>query len=331
MAKKVLTQKPNELPDFPRVISIGFLEGRCNLTCPKCPVFGENRDKENPIKGEMPLEEARKLFDEIKGTHAVVSGQGYTEPFLQKNLWEYLKEMRARDIPVSMNTNGLLMTDEYAQRIIDLKIDCIFVSIDAMTKEALKKVRSTDKLEKITDAVFSLLKARGDTVYTRIGVSFVEEEANKHEKDDFINYWTQYVDAVRVCELWSGSSHQGASTVSVERRPCSMLYDNMLIHHNGDVSICCWDGKGVTKMGNVFKQGIKGVWLGEDFQKARYYHETGQYDKVPYCLPCTDWLRNEFIEEETVADVLIRRTPLLTYYNRIDKLQTWKNRHVPIN
>lgn len=192
-----------------------------------------------------------------------------------------------------------------------------------MTKDTLQKVRGTPKFDQVKQAVFNLLEARGENLETRIGVSFVVEEANKHERDEFVKFWIQYVDAVRVAEMYSKINAGAYQDISDDREPCSMLYDTMLIHNNGDVPVCCWDGNGQTNVGNVFKDGIYGVWHGEGFQKARFYHETGQFDKVSFCRGCKDWPRNVIVEEVVVDNILIRRSPLLVYYNRMDRLGTW--------
>jgi radical SAM protein with 4Fe4S-binding SPASM domain len=103
-----------------------------------------------------------------------------------------------------------------------------------------------------------------------------------------------------------------------------MLYQNMYIHHNGDVAVCCWDAYGKTNLGNVFKQGVKGVWHGKEFQRLRRLHETGQWKKIPFCTACQDWPRYIYTEEIQRGNLLIRKTPLMIYYNRIDRLETWR-------
>jgi hypothetical protein len=75
-------------------------------------------------------------------------------------------------------------------------------------------------------------------------------------------------------------------------------------------------------MGNVFEKGVKEIWHGEEFAKARYYHETEQWDQVPFCTGCNGWAQYEYSEE--IRDgLLIRRSPEYTYYNLIDRLSSW--------
>jgi len=307
------------VPEYPKNVAIGLYEGYCNLKCPKCVAFGDSRS-DTLIRGAMDRENAYRLLDELEGKDTVVALGGCAEPLLQKDCVSYYKEMKDRGMQVHINTNGVLLTEELAQQLIDIEVDCVLVSIDATTKETLKKTRGIDDLDRIEQAVFSLLKARGNRLTTRLGVSFVAEPANESEKDEFISNWLQHVDVVRIAELFRKDDVFDRPD---ERGPCSFLFEYMVIHHNGDVPICCWECNGETNLGNVFEQDIKTVWHGEGFQQARHYHETGQFDRIPLCKNCTDWNRNYLKEEETSNGILIRKSPRMTFYNRIDRLSTW--------
>lgn len=322
-----MAQNKISLTNFPGKISIGFHEGVCNLNCPKCLVHGK-RDKDiSIIKGTMKPANICQLLDELRDLDIMVEPSVYTEPLAQKDFLYAVKEVKARGLKVAINTNGILLTEKLTQTLIELDIDCIFVSIDATSENVLMQVRGTDKLKEIHHAVFALLKTRGDHAHPRIGVSFTVEEENRFQQEAFWKYWIQYVDAVRVNELFVLTGENKTFLKANHRKPCRLLYDSMLIHHNGDVALCCLDAFGATKVGNVFEQGVQGVWLGETFQKMRYFHETGQFSQIPFCQHCQDWMRYELKEEETIDNILIRRSPLLTYYNRLDRLENWRLRY----
>ena len=72
-----------------------------------------------------------------------------------------------------------------------------------------------------------------------------------------------------------------------------------------------------------FKDGVAAVWQGEEFAKVRYYHETAQWDKVPFCKSCNGWAQYEY-EEEVRDGIMIRRSPQFTYYNKIERLNNWQ-------
>ena len=79
-----------------------------------------------------------------------------------------------------------------------LSSGALFFSLDSMTPETLKIVRGVDKLEKIKRNLFMMLDVRGNATLPRIGATFTVQRANEHELDDFVDYWTQHADVVRV-------------------------------------------------------------------------------------------------------------------------------------
>jgi radical SAM protein with 4Fe4S-binding SPASM domain len=314
---------PLPVPDLPSKILMDLQEGYCNLKCPKCLVHGsDDIEAIKAIRGYMSLEDARKILDEVMVASPLVQPTLWSEPLLARDFRQHITDMKERGIAVALNTNGLLLTEEIAQFFVDIKLDSLFISIDATTPETLKKVRGVDKLEQIQEAVFRMLRVRGDATYPRIGVSFAFEKENQQEHDEFVSYWVKYVDVVRVNQVYEGGRWQRIP-MPENRVPCKAIYHTMAIHHDGDVSVCCLDGFKETNLGNVVKEGVKSVWLGEEFQKVRYYHETGQYDRIPFCKNCNVWA-NYIYEEEIQANLLIRRSPGMTYYNSIERLPGWE-------
>ncbi len=226
---------------------------------------------------------------------------------------------------MSVNTNGFLINDDIAEFLVNLPFDSISISIDATTSETLLKTRGTNDLDKLKESVFKLLKYRGDKNRPRIGVSFILEEVNSSEKDDFINYWLKYVDVVRVSSFIDQDSHSSWSTTTTipsKRIPCPLLYEEMTVNFNGDIPICCHDSFCKYKMGNVFEDGVKNVWHGENFNRVRTLHENGNFDQIDICKNCDVWSENIFFEQEEKEDIIIKRSYTTEFYNRKDKLYT---------
>jgi radical SAM protein with 4Fe4S-binding SPASM domain len=233
----------------------------------------------------------------------------------------YVRAVKERGMGLAMNTNGLTFRRPMAEFFVEVGLDAVCFSIDATTKETLKKVRGVDKLDKIHRAIELMLEVRGDHKLPRVGASFVIQPANRHEEKTFVERWAPKVDFVRTSQLFEAGGFP-AITLQSKRTPCSALYNTMAIHANGNVSYCCLDGFGETSVGNVFEEGVRGVWHGDKLNEVRHYHETGQWDKVPFCKKCDRWASYEF--EETIRDgLLIRSSPEYTYYNRIDRLDNW--------
>lgn len=315
---------PLPVADVPERLLIDFAT-RCNLRCPMCVVWGsEEARKVDEVQGIMDIERARRLLDEVMAARPLVQPNMWGEPLLIPELETVIGDLKTRGLPVAMNTNGLRLNPNVCRMLIDLKVDAVMVSIDATTPATLQKVRGIDKLDKIEEGVHRLLDLRGDGKLPRIGVSFTVQETNRHEQDAFVERWSKRVDVVRVGLLFDGDRGTFPEMAAgPDRRPCPTLYNTLPVHNDGTVRMCCLDGFRATNMGNVFDNGVAGVWHGGEFAKARYYHETGQWDKVPFCKNCNGWAENLYGEE--VRDgLLIRRSPQFVYFNRIDRLSNWK-------
>lgn len=314
--------KPLPVPELPPRVLLD-LATKCNLRCPMCPVWGsEDQNAIDSVAGVMNMDASRRLLDELTAAHPLVQPNIYGEPLLVPNLRERIIDMKARGMSIALNTNGLTLRDDMARFFVEQEIDSVMFSIDSVTPETLKKIRGIDKLAKIETAVFRMLQARGDSEKPRIGVSFTIQDNNKHELDAFIKRWVGVVDVVRTCPIFENGTFQGVHEPA-ERLPCPAMYKTLPVHNDGQVTICCLDGFKATNVGNVFEQGVKDVWNGEAFAKIRYYHETGQWDKVPFCKSCNGWAQYEY-EEEIRDGIMIRRSPQFTYYNKIARLANWQ-------
>lgn len=309
-----------ELP--PRLV-LDLQSNKCNLRCPKCPVHGSSEyERVKFMRGSMSFDNLQGILDEVMVATPLIQPCLYSEPLLDPNFCRNVTAMKERGIAVAVNTNGLLLTEDLARFFVEKKIDSIFFSIDAMTGETFKRIKGIDKFKVLEMAVHEMLMLREDRAYPRIGVSFTIEEENRHEKEKFVDYWSKHVDVIRVNELYVHEKFVNVPTVE-KRTVCRRIFNSMVIRYDGDVSLCCLDGFKVTQLGNVFKNGVKGVWKSEEFSLVRHYHETGQYEKVPFCKNCNGWMEDLY-EDEMVGNLLIRRSPLTVYYNRIDRLSSWK-------
>lgn len=317
------TWTPRPVQEFPERLLMDFAT-RCNLRCPMCPVWGvEDEQAIESVKGVMDLEAGRRILDEVMTAKPMIAPSIYGEPLLIPNMKEVFSDMKERGLPIAVNTNGLTMSEKIANFWVDIQVDSIMFSLDATTPGTLKIVRGVDTLAKIEGAVFRLMKARGERDYPRIGVSFTVQDDNKHELDDFVARWIGVVDVVRIglmFDIHDGTYHD--MHTPKKRQPCPAIYNTMPIHNDGSARLCCLDGLRSTNMGNVLKDGVAAVWHGEEFAKVRYFHETGQWDEVPFCKNCNGWAQHDY-EEEVRDGLLIRRSPQYTYYNKINRLKNW--------
>jgi MoaA/NifB/PqqE/SkfB family radical SAM enzyme len=317
-----LNWKPLPVNELPERVLIDFAT-KCNLRCPMCPVWGsDDAEAVDSVKGIMDVERARKILDEMMAAKPLVQPCIYGEPLLIPSFKARILDMKSRGMTVAINTNGLTLNDDIAKFMVDNKVDSVFFSLEGVTRDALEKVRGVDKIEKIEAAIFRLMAVRGENDLPRIGVTMTVQDGNRHEEKAFVDRWSGIVDCVRVGLLFESGTFPEMLTPE-SRTPCPAIYNTLPVHNDGTVPLCCLDGLRATKMGNVFEDGVKAVWQGEEFAKARYYHETKQWDKVPFCKSCNGWAQHAF-EDEVRDGLLIRRSPQYSYYNRIARLGNWR-------
>ena len=217
--------KPLPVPDLPERMLVDFAT-KCNLRCPMCPVWGSDDEREiDQVTGVMDLAAARKMLNEVITTKPMIAPSIYGEPLLIPNMREVFLDIKARGLPIAVNTNGLTLNEEIARFWVDIKADSIMFSLDATTRQTLRKVRGIDKLEKIESAVFRLMKARGESDFPRIGVSFTVQDDNKHEVEAFVARWVGVVDVVRIGLMFdteAGTYHD--MRTQTERKPCPAIF-----------------------------------------------------------------------------------------------------------
>lgn len=256
---------------FPKIILIDNFNG-CNLRCSIC----DHKNMTRPIKYmEIPL--YHKIIDEIaaESPESRVWQIYFGDPFLCRDMAErikYAKDAGLKD--VVLNSNGLAMTKERAERLIIAGLDYMYVGIDAATEETYNKIRIGGNFERTKANVLEYRK-----MSPNIFVQFVETEFNKHEKEPFIKFWNDRDISVKIRPMvsWIGLIDNGNNNPKQKTGPCYWYQNSMSILNSGDVSLCACDLHGRYIQGEVRTRKIKDVWT-----------EMQLRDPAP-CRTCKDW------------------------------------------
>lgn len=308
------------MSNFPNKILLGLQEGSCNLKCPKCFTHSPDPISSLPRKsGYMDFSKFTKLLDEIasKNPKARVTAQTWDEPFLHPKLLDYIAEIKKRNLFCSIDTNGILLNEENAKALVLLEVDSIFISLDAFTPELYQEIRGLDKLDHIKKNILKLIKVRSDNKFPRIGVSYVQEEKNKHEVELFIDEWAEKVDCIRVNKIFE--KDRSVDIIPTERYSCWSLEDSIMIACDGSVGLCCVDTHYQNEIGNAFESGLENVWMNSRFNKIRSKHSEGKFGDVSICKDCSLWKNDDIIREDR-EKVIVAKSSTHTYYNNKKRL-----------
>ena len=112
---------------------------KCNLRCIMCDIWKHQKGKE-----ELSTEQVFDIIEEARDwgvKYFVLSGG---EPMLRRDLFTIIERASAKGIHVCMTTNGLLIDQEKARRLVDAGLHSIDVSLDGATAETNDKIRGID-------------------------------------------------------------------------------------------------------------------------------------------------------------------------------------------
>ncbi|MBZ0111242.1 MAG: radical SAM protein [Thermoanaerobaculia bacterium] len=103
------------------------LTKKCNLKCPHCYL-----DAGKSASRELDTAECLALVDEMAdlGTEMVILTGG--EPLLRKDIYEIASAASRRGLWVVMGTNGVLVTDAVAQKMVECGVKGVGISIDSI-------------------------------------------------------------------------------------------------------------------------------------------------------------------------------------------------------
>lgn len=118
----------------------------CNASCGYCP---HTALKPYWINRNMSLDLFRELLPFLSRTHLVFL-QGWGEPLLNPALFEMIRLSRNQGNRTGFTTNGMLLTEETALKLIDLEADILGVSIAGTRAQTHNRIRKGTDLDQIT-------------------------------------------------------------------------------------------------------------------------------------------------------------------------------------
>ena len=123
---------------------------RCNLRCKQCAHVIKKYDF-----ADMQLETFYKLRP-LFPTAEQVALYGHGETFLYSHFFEMLTELKQHDIFVYVTTNGTLISEDVARRLVELQLDRLAFSLDAATPKLFNEIRRGADFETVLSNIRTL-------------------------------------------------------------------------------------------------------------------------------------------------------------------------------
>ncbi|MEK9968290.1 MAG: radical SAM protein [Ferrovibrio sp.] len=277
----------NWLPDFP--INLVFdLVDKCNLACPQClraPDLMKDFGGFIGTRKYLEYETIARILDEAK-EHKLPSVNigGSGECTLHPDFIRVCQKVMDTDVcEFRIISNGIKLKGDVASALIDLGVHMVSVSIDGFSAETFGKTRGKAyRYQDVVDNVvaFAKEKQRRGAQWPLLRVSFVEQEENRHETQDFVRFWSDYADMIDV-----QSYHNFRKTDGYDHSfDCPEPFKRLTIWAYGGAGPCCGFPGIVYNVGDFKTRSIHDIWHGKEIEQVREMARTKNWEKP--CLQC---------------------------------------------
>jgi MoaA/NifB/PqqE/SkfB family radical SAM enzyme len=150
---------------------------RCNLACSMCM----HRTWDEP-QGEMSWEVFTSIQDSLKRLTEIptIFFGGLGEPLSHPKIIDMISQVKAQQAKVELITNGTLLDEGCARKLVESGLDRIWISIDGASPDSYADIRLGATLNEVVDNVRRLkrLRSGGHFPKPEIGIVFVAMKRN---------------------------------------------------------------------------------------------------------------------------------------------------------
>jgi radical SAM protein with 4Fe4S-binding SPASM domain len=217
---------------------------------------------------------------------------GLGEPLLDPAIFDRIERCARHGVATLLSTNGTLLDEAAARRLLDSPLEHVTLSFDGSTRESFEFYRKGARFERVRENFVRFCRMKAERrSRLQIVVQMVRMERNAGEVDDFLRFWSAVpgVDQVRIKEDETNLMRPSAGHDAGDwKHPCHYLWRGpMYVKHNGDVYPCCQsymlDG---APVGNIGRQGIEDIWNSDAMQRMRAAHAAGRGGDIDVCSRC---------------------------------------------
>ena len=270
----------------------------CNAKCPHCPYTQSTIRKSYQDMPFISQDIFNKIADECGQYNSYLRISGGGEPLLHPMLTKLIAYAKGVGAKIGLITNGSLLTNVVADRLLSVNTDVIEISADAADKGTYSKIRIGLDFNTLIKNVNYLIEQREKWGSgTKIIVSVINQKAIEGKLDSIVKFWKGIVDEVQVRKYltWDiGNPEESADPTPYmpdlpKRVACPFPFERLNIDSRGKIEFCGFDIVGKTDFGNVKDVTIKSVWQGDRFNEWRKLLLEGRYEEIEICKICPDW------------------------------------------
>ena len=297
------------------------ITNHCNFQCSMCPTHQKNSIVTRP-KGYMSLQTYRSIlsqFKELGGEFLIPQGAG--ESFLHKDIVEFISIAKSEfKFDIGFNTNGSILKEDHLRAIVDLQVNEIGFSVDALKEKTFFEITGRNVLSQVEENFLRLrdLRNSSSSHLPYLRVLLVEQKNNTDQIELYISKWKELADEIVIQTMRVGTGRKLTEKRQEKRRPCRHLFDTIFIQWDGDVTICCEDWLSQVIVGNIHRQTLKEIWNSKTLKLFREVQRKSIFTPPPICYDCEAWSGGK-VRKILQNDLVIEKSALTTTVRKVSK------------
>lgn len=273
----------------PSTVNIETVHGLCNASCIMCAIQSSSQ-RPQIMACDMFLGILNRLVPyrkHIEYLNLVGLGEATLDPDV------YAKIRAAKDAgfrQVCLPTNGGMLDETRAPKLLHTGIDIVIFSIDSLIPDRFEQIRPGLSFQRVVDNIHRFIKLRDEGNYaTAICVRMIEQALNENEWQAYTNYWSDYLELNRGDMVLRFPQHNWADAEYVIPKsvPCPYIFDRITINVSGMIQFCCIDvDASFYKLGSALHDDPVGVFNSDAFGEARLVMKKGRINDLEHCSRC---------------------------------------------
>lgn len=283
-------QTPDTIcPYLPNTLDID-IANRCNIKCISC--FHDIEKFKH--MDDMKFDTFKLVLDQAEGKASRITIGNHGEPFLHREVFKMLKEVKDRGFFLNLINNGTLLSKKKAEQLLDIEVDRLVFSLDSVDPENYPLIRKNANLRVTLRNILYFLKINYEKgLKTYVNISMVDTEQALKSKIDFFEYFSKL--PVHVAYTSPILNFHDMLSIRKETKfykkyqnihdpkdmpVCINGFDRLLIRPNGNVSLCGIDWDSVYILGNVKDSPYFELWNNKKAQTYRQGLIDRDYSKI---------------------------------------------------
>lgn len=279
---------------------------KCNLACVMCD---RTYWPKKYLNNDMSFSDIKNLMEQLPNTFAVnLTGTG--ETMMNSEIFKILEYLKQKRYYVSFTDNFTLLNERMAQKILDVGLDEIIISVDGGTKDVYEKIRVNGKFETFCANVIRFMQLAKDTnSKIKIRSNTVITQGNEHDVPNIVSLLNEFGIQHKGFRVIGYSEYLAPHTGNLDPKNlqgidveytkpvdfgimgCSAPWINAMITNNRLVMPCCVlsqhgdrEEDSPRSYGSLKEMSFEEIWNGKKYQMIRKMFAKGLRPEI--CQTC---------------------------------------------